>query len=337
MRDVPSVAVVIPSYNHGLYIEETLSSVFRQTLRPREVHVIDDGSTDDSVEAVERAFAAAGPVRCSLTVRENRGISATRNELVAATTTDFVAFLDSDDLYAPTRLERMLAHAPRAGLFFAFSGVDFLGDLDDDFLGDSHEAYSQKLGQGMSFPTAGFALLRSNIAMTASNFLMSRPLFDLVGGFDERSKVLQDWDFAVQALRFVEPTFIPEPLLTYRIHSRNTSRNAQQVAKVETDLLFDKVSSWISRPTLNSRAPTARNWPRYFRLFARLCISHSGRALAAHLPPEVLTGPSEAAVTAGETMAIRDLLIAARSPEPVHDLSTDEMMRCCASTWSHRD
>ncbi len=169
----PSVTVLIPSYNHGRYIEQTLGSVFRQTLRPRELHVIDDGSIDDSVRVIERVFAGAPPIRCSLRARENRGISPTRNELCAAATTDFVAFLDSDDLYAPTRLERMLARAPRSDLYFAFSGVKFLCELEDGSLANWHDSYRQRLGQGMSFPSAGFALLRSNLAISTSNFLMS--------------------------------------------------------------------------------------------------------------------------------------------------------------------
>ena len=251
----PSVAVVIPSYNHGRYIEETLGSVFRQTLRPQHVHVIDDGSTDDSVAVIERTFATAPAIRCSLTARENRGISTTRNELCAAATADFVALLDSDDVYAPDRLERSSPARPRRGPYFAFSGVTFLKEPGDDSLDGPEDSYNLRLGQGMFLPTAGFAFLRSNVAITASNFVISRGLFDAVGGFDPRIKVCQDWDFAIGALRFVEPTFVPEPLLTYRIHSRNTSRNAHEFAAWERDLVVEKLCEWIAQATPNAHAP----------------------------------------------------------------------------------
>jgi len=108
-------------------------------------------------------------------------------------------------------------------------------------------------------------LLRSQIAISTSNFVMSRRLFDAVGGFDERITIFQDWDFAVQTLRFVEPTFIAEPLLTYRIHSRNTSRNPSANAVKEWDLVIEKLCKWSMEPTLNPYAPTPRNWPRFFR------------------------------------------------------------------------
>ena len=330
----PSVAVVIPSYNHSRYLAATLGSVFQQTLPPQEVHIIDDGSTDDSVQVIERAFADAGPVRCFLTARENRGISATRNELCAATTTDFVAFLDSDDLYAPNRLERMLAAAPRRAPYFAFSGVDFLGDPNDELLNDWQEMYHLRLGQATAFRTAGFALLRYNIAITASNFVISRGLFDAVGGFDERIKICQDWDFAVQSLRFVEPTFMPEPLMTYRVHSHNTSRQGLKAAW-EIELAIEKLCEWILQPTANPRAPTPRNWPRYFRIFAHLnTTTPTGRALAARLPREALAAASESAATARETAAIRALVAAARSPESFQDLSRNELRLRCREAWT---
>jgi GT2 family glycosyltransferase len=336
-----SVTVVIPSYNHGRYLAATLASVFSQTLPPRELHVIDDGSTDDSVRVIERAFAEySGPIHCRLSVRANRGISATRNELVAATTTDCVAFLDSDDLYAPQRLERILATAPPQGPWFAFSGIDFLCEEDAgtiaDTLADWHEAYRRKLGQGMSFPTAGFALLRSNIAISASNFVISRGLFDAVGGFDGRITICQDWDLAVAALRFVEPTFVPQPLLTYRIHATNTSRNAATTASGEIDLVIEKLCRWLLEPTANPVAPTPRNWPHYLRLFAHLSTSTAGRPLASWLPPEVLAAAAApgAASTPRETASIRGLIAAARSPEDFASVPWEELMRRCHRTWS---
>jgi len=332
----PSVAVVIPSYNHGRYIAATLGSVFRQTLRPQHVHVIDDGSTDGSVEEIERAFAGAGPIGCSLTVRENRGISTTRNELCAAATADFIAFLDSDDLYAPNRLERMLQCAPRRGLYFGFSGVEFLCEVGAERLADWHDAYDLILGQSMSFPTAGFAFLRFNIAISTSNFVISRALFDAVGGFDDRIKICQDWDFAVRALRLVEPTFIPEPLLTYRIHSRNTSGDPPKSAEWERDLVIDKMCEWIAQPTSNTRAPTPRNWPRYFGIFAHLSPYAGGRPLAARLRPELRAPISDAVASARETEAIRDLVAAARFPESIRHLSRGEVMMRCRQGWTNR-
>jgi glycosyltransferase involved in cell wall biosynthesis len=327
----PSIAVVIPSYNHARFIGEALASVFRQTRLPREVHVIDDGSTDDSVRAIERAFASAGPVRCSLSVRTNRGTSATRNELCAAVSTDFVALLDSDDVYAPDRLQRLLAGVSPNLPFLGFSGVNFLGNETEI---EGWDALSHwQFAQGLTFPTVGFALLRSNLALTNSNFVVSRSLLELVGGFDERLRICQDWDFVVRALRFVEPTFVPDPLVSYRLHATNTSRHAAAYAH-ELDLLAEKMSEWLLRPTDNPVAPTPMNWPRLFRIFVRLNQTPIGRALAARLPREALTAKQEA--SQDEVAALHALVDGARVPDSLDALPRHELMRRCAEAWSVR-
>lgn len=331
-----TVAVAIPTWNRGHFLAATLASVFRQTRPPDEVHIVDDGSTDDSVAVIERAFADAGPTRCFLTTREHRGISATRNELCAAVTTDFIAFLDSDDLYAPTRLEHLLESAPHDGHYFSFSGVDFHGEPDAvERVCEWRDEYRLRLAQGMSFPTAGFAFLRSNVAVTASNFIISRGLFDAVGGFDEQLRICEDWDFALRSLRFVEPAFVPEPLLTYRLHARNASRDARDKAAA-IDVAAETLRAWIGESAENPRAPTPRNWPHYFRIFAGFNTNVAGQALAGRLSRDVLDTAAALPATAEESAAIRALVASARAPQPLEELSTCDLMRACSRTWNSR-
>src|SRR5690348_9867080 len=79
-----SVSVVVPSYNHAKFIERTLRAIFAQTLRPRDLLVIDDGSKDESVQVIERVLKDA-PIPTQLFSRENRGLSATLNEALRRT------------------------------------------------------------------------------------------------------------------------------------------------------------------------------------------------------------------------------------------------------------
>src|SRR4051794_35987874 len=99
--DPNSVAVVIPSYNHAKYIERTLRSIFAQTLKPRELLVIDDGSTDGSPRIIESVLKEAS-FPAQLIVRDNRGLSATLNEGLA----------------------RLLASDSELPTFFAYLGSD---------------------------------------------------------------------------------------------------------------------------------------------------------------------------------------------------------------------
>lgn len=331
--DPASVTVLIPSHNHGRFLSATLDSVFRQTVPPEELHVIDDGSTDDSVEVIRRKFARyRGPIRCRLEARGNRGISATRNELAASVTTTYAAFLDSDDCYAPNRIERMLMAAPVEGPFLAFSGVHFISERDDDTLAEWNDCYDTFLAQGASLPTAGFALLRFNVAISASNLFLSGCLLGATAGFDDRIRICQDWDFIAQLLPLVEPTFIPEPLLTYRFHASNTSLEAARHTH-EIELVRDRVGAWILKTTANPAAPTPANWPRYFRIFAQVQTVSAGLVIAAHLPRAALVPGTAADSGPRERQAIRMLLAAARSADSGAGLSRDELFLRCQRAW----
>lgn len=330
----PRVAVVVPSYNHGRFIEEALTSAIRQTRPPDEIHVIDDGSVDDSVAIIERVLGGAGAIRCSLRVQRNQGISATRNALVEGVSADYVAFLDSDDTYAPDRLERLLVEAPADGRYMAFSGVSVSTPAGVDLDENWSEAYRAVLAQSTTLPTAGFALLRSNLAMSASNFVVGRRLLEEIGPFDERIGVCQDWDLAVRALPLVEPVFVPEPLLVYRRHADNTSRVARENVDDEIGLVFENVRRWMLTETPNSQAPTPVNWPRFFRVFAHVCHAVKGGPLASWLPTQVPAGLLQDRPNAREGEALRRLVDGARGAQATNESTAAELMRRCHQVWT---
>jgi glycosyltransferase involved in cell wall biosynthesis len=98
------VSAVIPAWNAAGYIRRAIESVLRQTVRPREIIVVDDGSTDNTAEIVAEYGSAATCLR-----QAHKGLSVARNEGVARSVSDWVAFLDADDEWLPTKLERQLA------------------------------------------------------------------------------------------------------------------------------------------------------------------------------------------------------------------------------------
>ncbi len=97
-------SVLIPSYNHAPFIERTLRSVFSQTLQPKKLLVIDDGSTDNSAEIIERVLKDC-PFENEFITRENRGLCATLNEGFAKLDGEFFAYFGSDDVWFPAFLE----------------------------------------------------------------------------------------------------------------------------------------------------------------------------------------------------------------------------------------
>lgn len=110
---MPSVSVIIPAYNAAKTIEQCLASVLGQTLDDLEVIVVDDGSTDDTLEVV--GSVADGDPRVTVLTQENSHAGVARNRGMAQATGDYLYFLDADDWIDPTALEAMVASARDAG------------------------------------------------------------------------------------------------------------------------------------------------------------------------------------------------------------------------------
>jgi len=127
------ISVLVPSYNHAPFIERTLKSIFAQTLKPKKLIVIDDGSKDESVEIIERVLSNS-PFETEFIRRENRGLSATLNEGFEKTSGEFFAYLGSDDVWLPAFLEEqisLLKNRPNAVLAFSHA---FLIDENDSII-----------------------------------------------------------------------------------------------------------------------------------------------------------------------------------------------------------
>ena len=334
------IAVVVPSFNHARFIGETLRSVFAQTHRDLELHVLDDGSTDGSPAVVERVLSEApAGMRCEFRARGNRGCSTTLNELITGVRAEWVAILNSDDLLVPNRFERMLQEIPETGHHFGFSAVEFLfgeGISDEEAW---REFYPGMFRGGLALPTVGFSLLRGNFAISSSNFLFDRALFERGVRFRENLPLSQDWDFLLQALRHVEPRFHPEPLLRYRVHSTNTYRNHRDRQRTELRLLFEAFSDWACRPTENRLAPTPGNWPRLFPVFVRACRLGSGEPIGTLFPPAVLHPaslvPGTPDLPSGfENASIRRLISGGGLPLSTAAASAEELAQSCHAHWA---
>ena len=122
-QNSPLVSVIMPAYNCGRYIAQAAQSVIGQTLTDWELQIVDDCSTDDTREVVERL--AAQETRIHYTrLAQNGGPAAARNQALRRAAGRYVAFLDSDDLWAPDKLERQIAFMERTGAKFSATAYD---------------------------------------------------------------------------------------------------------------------------------------------------------------------------------------------------------------------
>jgi glycosyltransferase involved in cell wall biosynthesis len=226
---MPEVSVIIPSYNHAAFIGKAVESVLSQTLRDLELLVIDDGSRDHSLQVL----AGFQDARLRVLTQQNQGAHAAINRGMRESQGRYLAVLNSDDYYAPTRLEHALAAiqtTPEPGLVCShIQVIDAAGQM----LGIKH-GYKDLEPWLLAQPERSFragdnlraALVTENFAATTSNYLFSRAMFEQVGPF-RPLRYAHDWDFALRATRRAPLVLLPEALVYYRIHASNTIRENQ--------------------------------------------------------------------------------------------------------------
>jgi glycosyltransferase involved in cell wall biosynthesis/SAM-dependent methyltransferase len=221
---VPTISAIIPLYNGGKFIEEALRSVLAQTLPPKEIIVVDDGSTDDG-PALVRAMAEKHPI--TLLSKPNGGQSSARNMGVAHSSGELIALLDQDDIWYTTHLEHLIKPflAPEtatnsgAPLGWVYSDLD---EVDTDGLMICHSFLS-------SLPTEHpkrnlFACLREDMFVLPSASLIARHAFDTVGGFDEQLSGYEDDDLFLRLFRAgYNNIFLQQPLSKWRIYPDSSS------------------------------------------------------------------------------------------------------------------
>jgi len=206
--------VVVPVFNAEATLVQTIQSVFDQTDPSWELILIDDGSTDSSLMICHTA-AALDP-RVHVLENARKGPSILRNEGAAFGSGDFIAFLDSDDVWAPDRLEQMatgFAVRPSAGCLF--SRVRLRDAQSDRELGITPHVYRL-------FPKD---LLGEFAITTSSNLVFRRAAFEAVGGFDPDMRAAEDQDIVLRLSCLTQWTVkgVNAVLLDYRLNATGLS------------------------------------------------------------------------------------------------------------------
>lgn len=208
-----TVSAVIATYNRPDYVTRAVASCLEQSFSCHEIIVVDDGSTDDTAQAL-----AQYSTRIRLVRQPNRGIAAARNIGIQRAIGDYIAFLDDDDIWVPQKLERQVDALLRApGAAVAFS----------DF------AFVPAPGSGSQPPRAPNRWKPSNVFtallmgnwLSTSTILVRRDCLLTAGGFDEDLRTCEDWDLWLQLAAHYDWVHVPEELTLMLWHDQSISRN----------------------------------------------------------------------------------------------------------------
>jgi glycosyltransferase involved in cell wall biosynthesis len=228
VAETPEITVIIPAYNAERTVGIAVDSVLAQTFADFELLVIDDGSQDETADVVTARDDRR--VRCVRT--ENGGVSVARNRGLELAAGSYVAFLDADDAWQPTKLERQhlaLTENPHVGLSFASAHF-----VDDDL---------RPVGLHVAVVRPDYSealLLEGNIlAGSASSVMVRTSVMKQVGGFDPSLSLCADWDLWLRTS--VVTKFVPvhETLVLYR-RLPGTMSSDPKVLERDTFALLDK-------------------------------------------------------------------------------------------------
>ena len=209
---MPKVSVLIPAYNAMAYLPETLDNVLKQTFKDFEVLIINDGSSDN---IVEWASTITDP-RVKLISQANQGVSIARNTAVMNARGEYVAFVDADDLWKPTKLEQQihcLDDNPEVALVHTWMLL-----IDEE---------GKSTGRVMKSTLEGDALQKiiERNSIACSSVMIRRSCFENVGIFDCNLKSIEDWDMWIRIALHYPLALIKEPLTYHRKLGNSLSKN----------------------------------------------------------------------------------------------------------------
>ena len=219
MNVAPLVSVVIATYNRARLLPETVDSVLAQSFQDFELIVVDDGSTDDTRDAL-----ASYKDRIQYIYQENRGPSAARNLGVRHSKAKWISFQDSDDLCLPQHLQTLYGYVqahPDCGMVFA--NGDYLGGPEHN-----RDAIIPRVkSRGLAEKGVRLHDLFNKSIVRLQAALISRRVYDEIGGHDESLRICMDLDLSFRLATHCTVAYIDESVFLYRKHEGNIGRNEE--------------------------------------------------------------------------------------------------------------
>ena len=241
----PEIDVVIPVYNGARFLGAAIESVLAQTLAPRRLIVVDDGSRDESA-AIARSYAG-GATEVLVVQKANGGLSSARNAGLARCRSELVALLDADDVWVPQKLARQAARFAESELaelgviFCAYDDIDEQGEPLPDF-------GSMPLTRGLRGRIKR-RLYRGNLVSgSGSAVLVKRACFERVGGFDESLPSCEDWEMWLRLAEHYTFDYVDAVLVHLRRHGGSMqAQRERQMLRMDLEVLARQAGGPLDR------------------------------------------------------------------------------------------
>jgi glycosyltransferase involved in cell wall biosynthesis len=244
----PSVDVVIPVYNGEAFIKDAIESIVHQTYLPRQIIVVNDGSTDATEQIIyDYINQINSDVFINYIKKNNGGPNSARNKGVEHCSSEFIAFLDADDIWEKDKLEKQID-------VFKYSNFKNLGVVycDYDIIDVNGKLISNFPCFALNTKVKGnilkYLLNGNMVASSASGVLIKKECFEKVGLFDECLYTSEDWDMWLRIAELYEFDYVNEKLVKLRRHNWNSS-NSRSCILIGNIIMLNK---WVKYIDINS-------------------------------------------------------------------------------------
>ncbi len=256
-RTPGGVSVIIPAYQAANTIGRALASVAAQSVKPAQVIVVDDGSSDGTLEMAEQMRTAMAGIEFKIIGQENKGAGAARNRALKEATQDYVAFLDADDEWMAEKIERSLYHME--GTENLFVAHDFVQR------GEDGREKTIKCAANFRAATDSYVGLYRTGFVGSITVLAKRQAIEAVGGFDESLLTGQDFDLWLSLLESPQAKFVvfEEELSRYHINASGITSHTARRLECTTRIAIRHF------PALKTRPGSA-----WVSLWARILVVH---------------------------------------------------------------
>ncbi len=211
-KAIEEISVIIPTYNRCDLLKRAINSVIKQTITPKEIIIVDNGSTDQTYQMVSSLFP-----EINYFIEKKRGVSAARNKGILESKSKWIAFLDSDDSWKPTKLEKQMEYS----LF----NQDKYRIIHTDETWYRNEKF---LNQLKKHKKSGGNIFKNSLQLcciSPSSVVLKKQIFEEYGLFDENLEVCEDYDMWIRITSKEEVGFLDSPLVSkYGGHSDQLSK-----------------------------------------------------------------------------------------------------------------
>jgi glycosyltransferase involved in cell wall biosynthesis len=232
------ISVTITSYNQKYFLNETIKSVLNQTLKPYEIIIADDCSTDGSIELIKSYAEEYSDIIIPIYHKKNLGIAKNRNSAFKKASGKLISWINGDDLFLPKKLEfelkTFLKNNKTKWVYSQVFYIDSMGNKID--LRYKNDFIYQKYN---------FKDIILNMGKEPAYQLIDYSILDEVGFFDENIEVFEDWDFVIRLAKNNGFDYCPIPLSEYRQHSAGASKSDLNIHIHSVEKIFQKIMPLI--------------------------------------------------------------------------------------------